>query len=63
MTTWSPAEPNWPPNIDCAVAMASSAVSTMTTPLPAASPLALTTMGVRCRRTQSGSNVSRVNVA
>ena len=25
MTTWSPAEPNWPPNMDCAVAMASSA--------------------------------------
>ena len=27
MTTWSPAAPNWPPNIACAVAMASSAVS------------------------------------
>ncbi len=46
-----------------AVAMASSAESTMTTPLPAARPLALTTIGVRCWRTQPGSKVSRVNVA
>ena len=35
----------------------------MTTPLPAARPEALTTMGVRWRRTQSASKFSRVNVA
>ena len=63
MTTSVPASPKLPANMARAVSMASSAVSAITTPLPAARPLALTTIGQRCARTQAASKVSRVKVA
>src|SRR2546421_1069916 len=43
ITTSRPASPNWPANIACAAVRASSMERAMTTPLPAARPLALTT--------------------
>ncbi len=63
ITTCSPASPNWPANIACAAASAAALSGAMTTPLPAASPLALTTSGARCARTQSASKLARVKVA
>ena len=47
----------------CALASASSTEAAMTTPLPAASPLALTTSGARWARTQAASKLAAVNVA
>src|SRR6516165_164327 len=62
-STSRPASPNWPANMASAAAIAASVEGTMTTPLPAASPLAFTTSGVRWPRTQAGSKLSRVKVA
>ena len=53
ITTVLPAAPNWPENIACAASIASSVVSQMMTPLPAARPSAFTTRGARCARTQA----------
>src|SRR5207244_10141734 len=55
ITTSRPASPNRPLNIALAAASASSAVPATTTPLPAASPLALTTSGARWPRTHAAS--------
>jgi hypothetical protein len=62
-TTVSPALPRLPANMASMAAIASSAVGAMTTPLPAARPSALTTMGGRCARTHAGSKFARVNFA
>ena len=62
ITTSRPASPSRPDSIASAAATASSAVCAITTPLPAARPLAFTTIGVRCRRTTCGSKLSRVTV-
>ncbi len=60
ITTSRPASPRAArPASPSAAAMASAAVCAITTPLPAARPLALTTIGVRCRRTTRGSKLSR----
>src|SRR5215469_4531707 len=63
ITTSRPASPKRPANIASAVASASVADAAITTPLPAARPLAFTTSGVRCARTQAGSKLARVKVA
>src|SRR6516225_517310 len=63
ITTSRPASPNWPANMASAVAIASLLEDATTTPLPAASPLAFTTSGVRWPRSQAGSKLSRVKVA
>ena len=62
MTTSAPASPKRPPNISVAAATASSVVAAMITPLPAARPLAFTTIGARCARTHAASKLSRVKV-
>ncbi len=62
-TTVSPAAPKLPANMPSTVAMASSAVPAMITPLPAARPSALTTIGMRWARIQAGSKSSRVKRA
>src|SRR5580658_10788923 len=62
ITTSLPAAPNCPANMPAALAIAASMVSAITTPLPAASPLALTTSGVCWLRTQAGSKVAWVKV-
>ena len=62
ITTSRPASPNRPLNIALAAASASSGVAATTTPLPAASPLALTTSGARWPRTHAASRLSRVKV-
>ena len=49
-TTTRPASPKAPANMPSAARIASSALAAMITPLPAASPSALTTMGGRCAR-------------
>src|SRR6266850_5196536 len=63
ITTSRPASPKRPANIECAAACASSMESAITTPLPAARPLALTTSGARWLRSHAGSKLSRVKVA
>src|SRR5215831_2109079 len=63
ITTSRPASPNWPANMASAAVMAALLEAAMTTPLPAASPLALTTSGVRWPPTQAASKLSRVKVA
>jgi len=45
-----PAAPNAPSNIMAMAASASASVIATTTPLPAASPSALTTIGAPCAR-------------
>ena len=62
MTISSPASPKRPSSIDSAAATASAAVCAMITPLPAASPLAFTTIGARCAASQSASKFARVNL-
>ena len=51
ITTSAPAAPNSPSNIMAMAASASASVIATTTPLPAASPSALTTIGAPCLRT------------
>src|SRR2546421_3517571 len=63
ITTSRPASPNWPANIACAAVRASSMEGAITTPLPAARPLALTTSGARWLRSHAASKLSRVKVA
>src|SRR6266850_1370440 len=63
ITTSRPASPKRPANIECAAACAASMESAITTPLPAARPLALTTSGARWLRSHAGSKLSRVKVA
>src|SRR5881394_1194927 len=63
ITTSRPASPNWPANIACAAVRASSMEGAITTPLPAARPLALTTSGARWRLSHAASKLSRVKVA
>ena len=55
-TTTRPASPKAPANMPSAARIASSALAAMITPLPAASPSALTTIGGRCARIAAGSN-------
>ena len=49
-TTSAPASPKPPPNIMSTAASASASVIATTTPLPAARPSALTTIGAPCSR-------------
>ena len=62
MTTVSPASPNRPANISSTVASASAVLVAITTPLPAASPLALMTIGSGCARSHPASKSARVKL-
>ena len=61
-TTVSPAAPKLPANISSMHERASATLAAITTPLPAASPLALTTMGARCVASHAASKFARVKV-
>src|SRR6056297_1742813 len=63
ITTSAPAPPKAPPNMSSMAASASATVSATITPLPAASPSALTTMGAPCARTWSFAGPAAVNRA
>ena len=55
MTISSPALPKRPVSIDSAASTASAGVCAMITPLPAARPLAFTTIGTGCAASHAGS--------
>jgi hypothetical protein len=58
----APAAPKRPANMAVAASIGFGREAAMITPLPAARPLALTTIGGGCARTQAGSKLSRVKV-